>query len=54
MLRHHTNLRYYMSRTPYARMGGRLVTYVQKQIVARRMTSGRQILDELFKDVQGI
>jgi 2-polyprenyl-3-methyl-5-hydroxy-6-metoxy-1,4-benzoquinol methylase len=51
MLQRHTNLRYYLSRTPYLRMAGRLATYCRKQIVARRMTNGKETLDTLFRDV---
>jgi 2-polyprenyl-3-methyl-5-hydroxy-6-metoxy-1,4-benzoquinol methylase len=54
MLERHTNLRYYLSRTPYVRMAGRLATYCRKQIVARRMATGRDILDALFRDAQPV
>jgi 2-polyprenyl-3-methyl-5-hydroxy-6-metoxy-1,4-benzoquinol methylase len=54
MLQRHTNLRYYLSRTPYVRMAGRLATYCRKQIVARRMTTGKDILDALFRDVKAV
>jgi hypothetical protein len=52
MLQRHTNLRYYLSRTPYVRMAGRLATYCRKRMVATRMTSGKDTLDTLFRDVQ--
>ena len=52
MLQRHTNLRYYLSRTPYVRMAGRLATYCRNQIVARRMATGKDIPDALFSDVQ--
>jgi 2-polyprenyl-3-methyl-5-hydroxy-6-metoxy-1,4-benzoquinol methylase len=52
ILQHHTNLRYYLSRTPYVRMGERLGIYLRKRLVASRMTNGRETLDLLFKDVQ--
>jgi 2-polyprenyl-3-methyl-5-hydroxy-6-metoxy-1,4-benzoquinol methylase len=51
MLRRHTNLRYYLSSTPYTRIGGRLTTYLQKQMVATRNTNGKAILDGLFRQV---
>ena len=52
MLQGHTNLRYDRSRTPYLRMARRLATYCRKQVVARRMATGKDILDALFQDVQ--
>jgi SAM-dependent methyltransferase len=52
VLRRHTNTSYYLSPTPYARMGGRLTTYLQKQMVARRNATGREILESLFSGVQ--
>jgi 2-polyprenyl-3-methyl-5-hydroxy-6-metoxy-1,4-benzoquinol methylase len=51
ILDRHTNVRYYSSRTPYVRMARRLATYCRKQIIARRMTTGKDTLDTLFKDV---
>ena len=51
-LRNHTNLRYYLSPTPYARMGKRLATFLRKQAAARQTGSNREILDALFKDLQ--
>lgn len=52
IIERHTNLRYYLSPTPYTRMGGRLATYIRKQIVARRTTDKREMLDGLFSDLQ--
>jgi SAM-dependent methyltransferase len=52
VLERHTNLRYYLSATPYRRMAERLGIFLRKQTVAKRTTSGRQILDRLFDDVQ--
>lgn len=54
MLERHTNLRYYLSRTPYVRMARRLATYCRKRVVARRMTTGKDTLDTPFKDVQPV
>jgi 2-polyprenyl-3-methyl-5-hydroxy-6-metoxy-1,4-benzoquinol methylase len=48
ILNGHTNFRYYLSRTPYRRMAERLGIYLRKQVVARRRTDGKAILDELF------
>jgi 2-polyprenyl-3-methyl-5-hydroxy-6-metoxy-1,4-benzoquinol methylase len=52
ILRRHTILRYYLSSTPYTRMGERLTTYLRKQMVARRSATGRQLLESLFGRVQ--
>jgi len=54
VLQHHTNRRYYLSRTPYLRMAGRLATYCRKQIFARRRATGKDTLDALFRDVQPV
>jgi 2-polyprenyl-3-methyl-5-hydroxy-6-metoxy-1,4-benzoquinol methylase len=54
VLQHHTNLRYYLSRTPYVRMAGRLATYCRKRMVARRMTTGKETLDTLFRDIRPV
>jgi 2-polyprenyl-3-methyl-5-hydroxy-6-metoxy-1,4-benzoquinol methylase len=51
VVRRHTNTRYYLSPTPYARMGQRLAVYVRKQMAARRASSAREILDGLFAGV---
>ncbi|HVH27187.1 MAG TPA: class I SAM-dependent methyltransferase [Vicinamibacterales bacterium] len=52
ILKRHTNVWYYLSPTPYTRIGGRLTAYLRKQLVASRHTNGKQVLDGLFRDVQ--
>lgn len=52
ILRAHTNLRYYTSSTPYARMKQRLLTYVRKRRIAGQFANGKQLLDALYRDIR--
>jgi 2-polyprenyl-3-methyl-5-hydroxy-6-metoxy-1,4-benzoquinol methylase len=51
VLERHTNRRYYLSGTPYVRMAERLVTYCRKQLRGRRLSTGKEVLDGLFRSV---